>query len=242
LDFPNLIDTTQKGRRPDADRSFISNILRETAKVGDIWIAVLLIGTDISGRSRILNLYASEILMHQTTPPEINSLFKPGAKLDISFPFYGGLFKCLTNFVRFQDAVSRDFFISMPERIELLQRRRYPRTPTSYSLPIKVLSIDGSTKWRSANVEDISKGGIGISFPTQPVELIQDDVFEVEIQIARLTTVKVKVRKRDHHQRFDGRVLIGGEFEETPREMEMALSVYIHSQMSKDSVKPRSGL
>ncbi len=242
MDFPDLIDTIQKGRRPDADQSFISNILRETTKDRDTWIAVLLIDTDLSGRSRILNLYSSEILMHSAIPPEMSRLFKSDVRLDISFPFYGGLFKCRTSFVRFQDAVSKNFFISMPKRIELLQRRQHPRTPTSYSLPIKVLSIDGSTKWRSANVEDISKGGIGISFPTQPEELIQADVFEVEIQIARLTTVKVKIRKRNHHQRFDGRVLIGGEFVETPREMEMALSVYIHSQMSKDSVKPRSGL
>ena len=232
----------QSKHQSDPDRSFINNILRETAKMGDAWIAMVLIGTELLGRSMILNLHATEILMHQVFPPEMGRLFKPDAKLGISFPFYGGLFKCLTNFVRFQDADSKNFFISMSERIKLLQRRHRPRTLTSFSLPITVLSIDGSTKWRSANVQNISKSGIGISFPTQPEELIQADVFEVELQIARLTTVKVKVRKRDHHQRFDGRVLIGGEFVETPREMEMALSVYIHSQMSKDSVKPKSGL
>ena len=233
LSSSELMDAIQREKRQAADRCFIANILRETAKQQNTSITIRFIGTEFSGQSKIMNIFPSQVLLEAVNPPALNRLLKPETKLGISFPYFGGLFTCLTQFVRFQDGISGDFIIVMPEQVELLQRRRHPRVEPSPKNPVTILSINGSSRWLTAKVTDISKSGVGISFAEHPEQLATANFFELELQIARLAKVKVNVRKRNFHQRPDGRYHIGGEFESMPQETEMALSVYVHSQMIK---------
>jgi c-di-GMP-binding flagellar brake protein YcgR len=133
-----------------------------------------------------------------------------------------------------------EFVVRLPARITRMQRRSSFRVRPSEELPARVIKLSEMPAFNSILLENLSQGGVALSFSDDPEFYFADQPAPLELDLGQFGRVKLQVEVRSMRYSQEHRYQVGLEFKDISATAQKNLTDYLSARQREDLKKKLS--